>query len=102
MGKQILRGHKQNLVCPRTQGGRSSDLTRDRPRPGPLRVLESLVEVWIGGGLPSSGSGELSVAVRALDLLKEVAVIFITSTIVWSQVKQWGGNTAPPTNRKLD
>ena len=28
----------------------------------------------------------LSVAVRALDLLKEVIIIFITSTIVWPQV----------------
>ena len=35
-------------------------------------------------------------------LLKEVAVIFITSTIVWPQVKQLGGNTALPINRKLD
>ena len=30
------------------------------------------------------------------DLLKEVAIIFFTSTIVWSQVKQQGGNTARP------
>ena len=30
------------------------------------------------------------------------AIIFITSTIVWSQIKQQGGNTAPPINRKLD
>ena len=27
---------------------------------------------------------------------------FITSNIVWPQVKQQGGNTAPPINRKLD
>ena len=31
------------------------------------------------------------------DLLKEVTIIFTTSTIVWPQVKQQGGNTAPPT-----
>ena len=36
------------------------------------------------------------------DLVKEVAIILIASTIVWSQVKQLGGNTAPPINRKLD
>ena len=35
-------------------------------------------------------------------LLKEVAIIFITSVIVWPQVKQQGGNTAPPINSKLD
>ena len=29
-------------------------------------------------------------------------IIFITSTIVWPQVKQHGGNTTPPINRKLD
>ena len=46
--------------------------------------------------------GALSAAVRAWDLLKEAAIIFITSTIVWSQVKQLEGNTAPPINRKVD
>ena len=35
-------------------------------------------------------SGALNAAVHAQDLLKEVA---ITSTIVWSQVKQQEGNT---------
>ena len=38
----------------------------------------------------------MSEAVHAQDLLKEVTIIFITTTIVWSQVKQQGGNTAPP------
>ena len=47
-------------------------------------------------------SGALSVAVHAQDLSKEVTIIFITSTIVWSQVKQQEGNIAPPINRKLD
>ena len=41
-------------------------------------------------------------AAHAQDLLKEVAIIFITSTIVWPQVKQQGGNIDPPINRKLD
>ena len=45
--------------------------------------------------------GVLSAVVHAWDLLKEVDSIFITSTIVWPQVKQQGGNTAPPINRKL-
>ena len=40
--------------------------------------------------------GPLSAAVRAQNLLKEVAFCFITSTMVWLQVKQQGGNTAPP------
>ena len=56
----------------------------------------------MGWQWPAAGLGALSVAVLSWDLLKEVAIIFITSTIVWSQVKQQGGNTALPINRKLD
>ena len=41
-------------------------------------------------GWPAEGLGALSAAVREQDLLKEVAIVFITSTIVWSQVKQQG------------
>ena len=50
----------------------------------------------------ATGSGALSVAVHAWNLLKEVAIIFITSIIVWSQGKEQGGNTALPINSKLD
>ena len=41
----------------------------------------------MGRWWPAAGLGALSVAVCACDLLKEVAIIFITSTIVWPQVK---------------
>ena len=44
----------------------------------------------------------LGVAICACDLSKEVAISFITSTIVWYQVKHQEGNTVPPINRKLD
>ena len=47
----------------------------------------------MGRRWPAAGSGALSAAVCAQDLLKEVAIIFITSTIVWSQTT---GNTAMP------
>ena len=40
----------------------------------------------MGRWWPAAGLGALSVAVHAWDLLKEVTVIFITSTIVWPQV----------------
>ena len=50
----------------------------------------------MGWQCPAAGSGAMSEAVHAQDLLKEVTIIFITTTIVWSQVKQQGGNTAPP------
>ena len=59
------------------------------------------MELWVING-PAAGLGALSMAVHAWDLLKEVAIVFITSTIVRSRVKQQGGNTAPSINRKLD
>ena len=42
----------------------------------------------------AAGSGTLSTALPVWDLLKEEIIIFITSTIVWPQVKQKGGNMA--------
>ena len=62
----------------------------------PVSVQEPAAEAWVSGDLVQ-GLGVLRVAV-----LKEVTIIFITSTIVWSQVKQQGGNTAPLINRQLD
>ena len=56
----------------------------------------------MGQQWPAAGPGALSAAVPAWELLKKVAIVFITSTIVWSQVEQQGGNTALPINRKLD
>ena len=40
----------------------------------------------MGQWWPAAGLGALSVAVHTWDLLKEVTIIFITSTIVWSHV----------------
>ena len=56
----------------------------------------------VGQWWPAAGSGALSAGMPAWDLLKEVTIIFITSTIDWPQVKQKGGNTALSINRKLD
>ena len=57
----------------------------------------------MGQQWPAAGLWVLSVAVRAQDLLKEVAIIFMTSTIVWPQVNNilecW--NAAQPINRKF-
>ena len=52
---------------------------------------------WWPGVAPEA----LTLAVHARDLLKEVTIIFMTSTIVRPQVKQQGGNTTLPFNRKL-
>ena len=49
---------------------------------------------------PAAGLEALRSAMHAGDLLKEVTVIFITSTIVWSQVKQQVGNTALPAHQQ--
>ena len=49
----------------------------------PVSVQESLAEARVGGGL-LQGLG-MSAAVHARDFLKEVTIIFITSTIVWPQ-----------------
>ena len=46
----------------------------------------SLQRRRVGHWWPAAGLGAVSVAVHAWDLLKEVAIIFITSTIVWPQV----------------
>ena len=56
----------------------------------------------MGQQWPAAGLGVLSAAVHAWDLLKEVVIIFNTSAIVWPQVKQQGGNTAPPINKKIE
>ena len=41
----------------------------------------------------------LSVAVHAWDLLKEVTIIFITSTIVWPQVNNREGTQLHPSTK---
>ena len=56
----------------------------------------------MGRQWPAAGLGALLVGEQAWDLWREVTIIFITSTIAWSQVKQQGGNTAPSIKRKLD
>ena len=45
---------------------------------------------------PAAGLGALSVAVPAWDVLKEVTIIFITSTIVWPQVNSREGTQLHP------
>ena len=95
LGKQTLGGHKQNLVHTRTQ--EKGAVTPKEAARECLGVSgRGLVQPW-----PVAGLGALSVAVHAWDCLKEVTITFITSTIVWPQVKQ-RGNTTLPINRKLD
>ena len=70
-------------MCTKTQEKRA--VTPQETDPDlPVSVQESLVEVWVGSGLLLGSHTECRVC--TWDLLKEVTIIFITSTIVWSQV----------------
>ena len=51
----------------------------------------------MGRRWPAAGLGALSVAVYAWDLLKEVSITFITSTIAWPQVNNREGTQPHPT-----
>ena len=96
LGKQTWRA--QTKPCVHQEKGTVTPQETDSDFP--MSVQPSWTEVWVSGGL-LQGQGHL-VQQCAQDLLKEVTIIFITSTIVWPQVKQYGGNTALPINRKLD
>ena len=50
----------------------------------------------VGRWWPAAGLGALNVAVHAWDLLREVTIIFITSTIVWPQVNSREGTQPHP------
>ena len=51
----------------------------------------------MGWWWPAAGLGAVSVVVHAWDLLKEVPIIFTTSTIVWPQVNNREGLQLHPT-----
>ena len=73
--------HKQKLVHARTQG--KGAVTPQETDPDlPMVVWESRRRC----GWPAAGLGALRVAVRAWDLLREVSIIFITSTTVWKKI----------------
>ena len=93
LGKQTLGGHKQNPVHTRTQKKGAMTLQETGPYL-PISVQESLAEAWVSGDL-LQGWGQ-SVAVHAWDLLKEVTIIFITSTIVQPQVNNREGTQPHP------
>ena len=67
----------------------------------PVGVQEPLARV-VGWQQPAAGSGALNTTLHAQILLKEVAITFITPTIVWPQAKQQRRNRALFINGKLD
>ena len=50
LGKQTLGGHKQNVVCTRTQEKEAVTPQKTDPEL-PVSAQESLVEVWVDSGL---------------------------------------------------
>ena len=99
LGKQILGGHRQNLVYTRTQ--KIGAVTPQETDPYYLWVSRSLQQ-RCGSVVAWCMVGVLSAKQYAWDLVKDVAIIFIACTIVWSHVKQLGRNTFLPINRKSD
>ena len=94
LGKQTLRRQKQNLVLHQDPWERSSNPTTDWPR------LAHECPGVSGGAVcrqwPAAGPGALSATGLAWDLWKAVSIIFLTSAIVWSQVKQQEGTQPHP------
>ena len=87
---------QQNFVH-QDPGERSSDPTGDCARLA-VSVQEPPAEPWVGDGLLRVGT--LSVAGHSWDLLKELTIIFITSTIVWPQVNSREGTQLHPSTEK--
>ena len=72
-----------NLMFTRTQE-KGAVTPQETESDLPVSVQESLVEAWVGGG-HAAQLRALSVAVCAWEILKEVAIIFIISIIVYPQ-----------------
>ena len=75
-------------------GDRSSDPTRDWSRLS--HECPGISCRGVGWQWPAAGLRASSVAVHAWDLLKEVAIVFITSTTVWPQVNNREGTQPHP------
>ena len=59
--KQTLGGHRQDLVHTRTQE-KGAVIPQETDPDLPMSVQESLVEVWVGGGLLQGGGTECNSA----------------------------------------
>ena len=88
-----LEGHKQILVCTRTQE-KGAVTPQEIESDLPVTVQESPGRC--GSAAACCRVGALSVAVHARDLWKEVTIIFISSTIVWPQVNNRKGTQPCP------
>ena len=89
---------KTKAAVHQDSGERSRNPTRNWPKHSPEYP-------WVSAGgisrrWPTSGLGALSAAVCAWDLLKEVAIISITSTLAWPWSKKREG-TSPTHQEKI-
>ena len=94
----LLEGTNKILCTPRPR--RKEQWPHKRPTQTSLWMSKSLW--WRHGSVVARCRVRSTECSSAWDLLKEVTIIFITTTIVWPQVKLHGVNAAPPINRKLD
>ena len=93
LGNRLLEGKNRTLHT-RTQEKEAMTIQESDPDfPGECLGVSSRGEGW---WWHAAGLGELSVAVHTWDLLKEVTIIFITSTIVWPQVNSREGTQLSP------
>ena len=94
LGKQTLGGCKQDRVHTRTQE-KGAVITQDWPRVAyKCTGVSSRGE---GQQWPAAaGSGELNTRMHAQDLLKDITIIFITPTIVWSMLNHREGTQPYP------
>ena len=63
-----------------------------------MGARDSPVKAWVRW--LAAGLGAWTVAVHAWDLLREVIIIFITSTIVWPQISSREGTQLHSTYQK--
>ena len=88
----------QQKLVHQVPGERSSDPTGDCP--GLACGCPGVSSGGVGQLWPAAGLGALSVTVHAWDLLMEVTIIFITSTIVWPQVNNRKETQLHPSTKK--
>ena len=98
-GNRLFEGTNETLCAPEP---RRKELWPHERLAQTCQECTGISSGGVGRQRPAAGLVALRVVVLAWDLLKEVAIVFITPIIVWPQVKQQRGNTAPPVNRKLD
>ena len=88
MGTSFKRSH----ACTATLSAPSPAAGHHQAMPlleTPRHSQASLGQRW-----PAAGLGALSVAMHSWDLLKEIAIIFITFIILWPQVNLYTGQEA--------